>query len=54
MATLALPVASWGYWLDKIPVESVRAGFASSVAMWFLSAALLIAAYAVNRRFLRR
>lgn len=25
-ATVALPEASWLYWLDKIPVDSVRAG----------------------------
>ena len=35
-------MASWLYWLDKIPVDSVRGGFASSVAVWFGSAALLI------------
>ena len=50
--TLALPVPSWVWWIDKIPVESVRGAFASSVVMWFGSAALLIAAHAANRRFL--
>jgi hypothetical protein len=36
---------------DGINRKSVRAGFASSVAMWFASAALMLAAHAVNRRF---
>ena len=47
--TLALPVASWIWWLDRIPVESVRNGFTLSLRLWFLSAVLMLVAHVANR-----
>jgi hypothetical protein len=54
LGTLLLPVLSWCYWIGKIPVQPIRSNFTASVIVWIVSACLMIAARAANRKFPKR